>query len=208
MGAEEQEPRCAQNGRCRHCVTREACAALLGTQPLCWLMGASPRGQLSLDVWLSNWLEQLFLSASFPPDLEPGLWLLVLTSWFPKYHGMHFYFLFLCFLEGRKACSSSLGPPMSLGAQPQYPSVAPLLLLRGPEMGWCSRGPAYPTFCSRRPERAWVRGPGLLWSMNQLWPEISPHLSSPRPVSCPCLDLTCLCHPLLLISVASPCCPA
>lgn len=58
------------------------------------------------------------------------------------------FIISLCFLKLTMVCSCSPGSPVSLGIQPQPRRVTPLLSLVDPEMGLCSRGPAYAASCS------------------------------------------------------------
>ena len=106
-------------------------------------------------------------------------------------------------------CSWGLGPPASLQTQPQPRCVAPLHFLPGPEMGLCSRGPAYELPAAADPkEPAWVCSPVLLWSATQLCFALLSLHTQVLPGLYLVPGLACLCCSLWLILVVLPCCPA
>ena len=203
MGAEWHEPHCAQDGRSRPCLIKEACGKLMLTQPIFWLMGASHRSQLSLDAWLSN-----CSSSSCWPSSSLWTWSLSCGSWFrqtgfpkvwsPEPHIMacisiSYFFMFLWIESGLQLRSG----PTHLWTQPQPPSIAPLLSLQGPEMGLHSSRPGYTASCSSRPEvPEFAALYSDLWTNPALLCSLAPKFS----------QVCILSHALISSACAHPCC--
>lgn len=160
------------------------------TQPLCSLTGTHPEASYPLTCgFLFAGLSSSCPLSSWATALGSDKWVSCRCGYLNQIPWYAFPLLIsLHFLELTVVCLFSLGLPTSLGTQPRYPSVAPLLCFIGPEMGLYILGPAYTA--------PWSNGP----KCQGLWSNFT--LLSTSKFSRTCV----LSHVLILEACIIPCC--